>query len=364
MPFSSFHGNRPVLQRLREMLAQDRFPHAVILSGPEGSGKYTLAQMLAKAMNCLKSPMTDGLPDFCGQCSNCTRIAEADDLPARFAEAVEAREGLRETDKKDTRIFVQSHPDVLVIPPDPPQMLIKVGQVRHVIGTIYFKPTEAQRRVYIFSDSAFMKEAANSLLKILEEPPDFATIFLLAANTGELLPTIRSRCATFTLGALPAIDITAYLATRRPEWNQRHRDLVARLAGGGVGKALSFNLEAYAAARKDAMTLLSAALDTNDHGPLFRTTEEYRAGAEGKDKTEQLLRAAYSILEDLLAIRSNTPSLVRNTDIVGELQKMAERVDFSWISRASGGLGRVESGMRRNLLRSLSLDAFATELSR
>ena len=110
-----------------------------------GSGKYTLALMLARAMNCLERPIdSDGLPDFCGRCSNCTRIAQAADLDARFAEAVEARENLRETDKKETRIFVQTHPDVLVIPPDPPQMMIKVDQVRHVIETIYYRPAEAR----------------------------------------------------------------------------------------------------------------------------------------------------------------------------------------------------------------------------
>ena len=106
---------------------------------------------------------------------------------------METREGLREADKKDTRLFVQTHPDVLIIPPDPPQMMIKVDQVRRVIETIYYRPAEARERVYIFTDSAFMKEAANSLLKVLEEPPEFATIFLLSENPGELLPTIRSR---------------------------------------------------------------------------------------------------------------------------------------------------------------------------
>ena len=78
---------------------------------------------------------------------------------------------IRETDKKETRLFVQTHPDVLVIPPDPPQMMIKVDQVRHVIETIYYRPGEARERVYIFTESSFMKEAANSLLKVLEEPP-------------------------------------------------------------------------------------------------------------------------------------------------------------------------------------------------
>src|ERR1039458_7320542 len=71
-------------------------------------------------------PCGDVLPDFCGRCSNCTRIAQSEDLDARFAEAVEARENLRDTDKKETRLFVQTHPDVLIIPPDPPQMMIKV----------------------------------------------------------------------------------------------------------------------------------------------------------------------------------------------------------------------------------------------
>src|SRR5881227_1516665 len=124
MSFKDFHGNEEVVRKLRQMLAADRFPHAVILAGPEGAGKYTLAQMLAKTMNCLSPQTSNGLPDYCGQCANCIRIADADDLAARFAEAVEVRENLRETDKKDTRILIQSHPEVMVIPPDPPQMLI------------------------------------------------------------------------------------------------------------------------------------------------------------------------------------------------------------------------------------------------
>ena len=136
MPFSDFHGNAEIVHRLREMIARDRLPHAVVLAGCRGSGKYTLALMLAQTLNCLSPVEADGLPDFCGKCANCTRIAQSGDLDARFAEAVEAREGLRETDKKETRIFVQTHPDVMVIPPDPPQMMIKVDQVRRVIETI------------------------------------------------------------------------------------------------------------------------------------------------------------------------------------------------------------------------------------
>src|ERR1700704_3988571 len=212
MPFSDFHCNAECVRQLRDMLARDRFPHAVVLAGAHGSGKYTLALMLAQALNCLSPVTTDGLPDFCGKCANCTRIAQGLDLDARCAEAVEARENLRETDKKETRLFVQTHPDVLIIPPDPPQMMIKVDQVRRVIDSIYYRPAEAKERVYIFTDSAFMKEAANSLLKILEEPPDFATIFLLADNPGALLPTIRSRSMICSLAALPSQEVEHYLA--------------------------------------------------------------------------------------------------------------------------------------------------------
>ena len=92
-------------------------------------------------------------------------------------EAIETRESLRESDKKETRLYVQTHPDVLVIPPDPPQLMIKMDQVRRVIETIYFRPGDAKERVYIFTDSAFMKEAANSLLKVLEEPPSSPQFF-------------------------------------------------------------------------------------------------------------------------------------------------------------------------------------------
>src|ERR1700684_287789 len=245
MSFADFHGNAETVHRLRDMLGRERFPHAVILSGARGSGKYTLALMLAQALNCLSPTLTDGLPDFCGKCGNCVRIAQAADLDARFAEAVETREAMRETDKKDTRLFVQTHPDVLVIPPDPPQMMIKVDQVRRVIETIYYRPSEARERVYIFTDSAFMKEAANSLLKILEEPPDFATIFLLSENPGELLPTLRSRSMVFQLGALPVDEVEGYLAEHRPEWKPQQRALVARLSEGALGRARGFDVDTY-----------------------------------------------------------------------------------------------------------------------
>jgi DNA polymerase-3 subunit delta' len=111
--FQDFLGNTQTVTYLRESIRAGRFPHSLILAGPRGAGKYTLALMLARAFNCLNPTESDGLPDFCGVCSNCTRIADAANLEERVAEAVEARDALRETDKRDTRILIQTHPDVL-----------------------------------------------------------------------------------------------------------------------------------------------------------------------------------------------------------------------------------------------------------
>ena len=349
---------------MREALGRERFPHGVILTGPEGAGKYTLALMLARAMNCLSPTDSGSLPDFCGTCANCSRIGLAADLDARFAEAVEAREALRETDKKETRILVQTHPDVLVIPPDPPQMLVKVDQVRRVIANIYFRPAEAREKVYIFPSSAFMKEAANSLLKILEEPPEFATLFLLTENPGALLATIRSRCVTFALAPLETSEIEKDLASMKPDWTPAQRTLVARLSGGAVGRARTFDLAAYTGARAHALAVLGAALEGSDHTALFKITETYRAGADGRNKTDHLLRTLYSLLQDLLWLLEGAPEQIRNTDIASELKKLAKSADFAWVQEAAERLAEVERGMRRNLLRSLSLDAFAVAMER
>jgi DNA polymerase III subunit delta' len=361
--FKDFLGNETTVRHLRESIVQGRLPHALILSGPRGSGKYTLALMLAQAVNCLNPTESDGLPDFCGECRNCIRIAEAMPLDKRVDEAIAARDEMREVDKKDTRILIQTHPDVLVIPPDPPQLLIKLGQVRTVIRAIYRVPADAKRAIYIFTSAAFMKEAANSLLKILEEPPAHASIFLLAENTGELLPTIRSRAGIARLGAIPLEQLEQLIAQRRSDLRPAQCSLVARLAQGAVGAALGFDLEQYLAYRQDALVLLRYATREADHSVLFRMTETYRAGAEGQEKTQGMLRAMTSLLEDLLLSQSGQASLIRNIDLQAELSTMSASISFDWIENTARSIQQVQAGMRRNLLRSLALDAFAAEIA-
>jgi len=235
--------------------------------------------------------------------------------------------------------------------------------VRSLIHSANYLPSEAPKKIFIITAASFMKEAANSLLKVLEEPPATVHIFILAENPGELLPTIRSRCAMVRLGALPVEEIEMLLADRRPDIHPKQRNLIARLAQGAAGKALGFDLEAYAAARADAMLLIRNASAEPDHTALFKMTETYRAGAEGQQKTSALLRALSLLLEDLLLLEAGTPELLRNTDLRPELERLSQTLDFHWIEQASRGLDQVQSGMRRNLLRSLSLDAYAGQLT-
>jgi DNA polymerase-3 subunit delta' len=363
--FKDFLGNTQTVTHLRESIRAGRFPHSLILSGPRGAGKYTLSLMLAQAFNCLNPTETDGLPDFCGICSNCVRIGEAANLEERVAEAVEARDDLRETDKRETRILIQTHPDVLIVPPDPPQLLIKMGQVRQVIHVAYYRPpVEAKRTFTIFTSSAFMREAANSLLKVLEEPPEHTSLTLLTENPQELLPTIRSRAVIHRLGALPAAELEALLGTRRRLLKPQDRALAARLAEGAVGRALTIDLDVYLASRQDALVILSTALREPDYTLLFHATESYRAGADGQEKSINLLRALGSLLEDLLLVIAGSPGLIRNIDIAAEIDRLAQGLTVDWIDGAARALVQVESGMRRNLLRSLSLDAMAVGLER
>src|SRR5215831_10480160 len=154
--FNDFIGNTSAVEHLRASIAASRLPHSIILSGPAGAGKYTLALMLTMAVECERQPRDlwsngQSLASYCGVCRNCTRIATAFNLDEEVDKAVAVREELREADKKDTRVLIQPHPDVLIIPPDPPQLLIKLGQVRTLIHSSHTLPAEAPRKIFILT---------------------------------------------------------------------------------------------------------------------------------------------------------------------------------------------------------------------
>jgi DNA polymerase III subunit delta' len=330
--FQDFLGNTQTVTHLRESIRAQRFPHSLILAGPKGAGKYTLALMLAKAVNCLNPTESDGLPDFCGRCSNCLRIADSANLETLVAEAVSAREDLRETDKRETRILIQTHPDLLIVPPDPPQLLIKLGQVRQVIHIAFYRPPVESKRTFHHLHLFSVHERGR------QQPPQSsrgATRAHLAhpphrepAGTAPHHPFPRR---SHRLGALAPSDLESLLALRRPELKPQDRALAARLAEGAIGRALTLDLAAYLTSRQDALILLRTALRDPDYSQLFHATETYRAGADGQEKTVGLLRALSSLVEDLLLIVAGTPRLIRNIDLEAELARLAQGLSIDWI---------------------------------
>ena len=309
MGFQDFLGNTATVTQLRESVRAERFPHSLILAGPRGAGKYTLALMLARAVNCLNPTESDGLPDFCGRCRNCERIGDAANLEERVAEAVAAREEMRDADKRETRILIQTHPDVLIVPPDPPQLLIKTG------------PGAA-------GDSCGVLPAAGGgeagvhdfyLVGVYEgggQQPVESAGGAAGAHVADSADGESARAAaddSLAGGGAPAGRAAgggtgALLAERRPELKAHGRALAARLAEGAVGRALTLDLGVYLASRQDALVVLRTALREPDYSQLFHATESYRGGADGQEKTMNLLRALGSLVEDLLLVVAGTPA--------------------------------------------------------
>ena len=219
MGFDEFLGNqRDRRSALRGMLRRERVPSALLFTGPRGIGKYTLARMFAQAANCER--LKD---DFCGECASCVRIARlADPEPLVEAGLAERGESADAAVIERTPLILETHPDVWLIVPDPVRLrtpvarpMIRVGQLRAVQRAAYFKP-EGRRRVFILDGADTMRwNDADLFLKILEEPPESATLILLAASPDSMLPTIRSRCLQFHFAPVPAEQIEAFLTEAR-----------------------------------------------------------------------------------------------------------------------------------------------------
>ena len=179
MSFSEFLGNPRIVTALRGMLASERVPHAVLFSGPRGVGKFTLARLFAQAANCQR--LRD---DFCGECDSCRKIAQLGDLRSLIEQGLTQR-GERPDAPTVERVplLLETNPDVWAIVPDPVRLkdpvarpVLHVGQLRAVQRAAYFKP-QGRRRVFLIDGVDTMRsDLANIFLKILEEPPESATL--------------------------------------------------------------------------------------------------------------------------------------------------------------------------------------------
>src|ERR1051325_5000579 len=233
-----------MVQALRGMLSRDRTPHALLFCGPAGIGKYTLAQMLAKAVHCQDAAALQA-GDFCGKCANCKLIALADDRRSATEQAEQEREKLTKR-PREIPLLVQHHPDVLMLPPNGPLRLFQIEQARHLKQVLDFLPAGNRKKLYILPEAERMDAAAaNSLLKSLEEPPPHALLLLTTSNESALLPTIRSRCVPLWFSPLGRADVVEFLRSRNVGKDAAERELRAGIAEGSPGAALRLDLEHY-----------------------------------------------------------------------------------------------------------------------
>ncbi len=224
------YGQNQAKNLFTRTLAADRLAHAYLFQGPGGVGKQLFARKLAAAINCKDS---SGL-ESCGICSSCRKLAAG------------------------------THPDFLLVSPE--KGAIKIAQVRELIKKLSFAPYEAKARVVLIEDVHTMRqEAANSLLKTLEEPPENNILILTADAAGNVLQTIVSRCQAIPFYSLTAQETTAVLKACEEEMSQDTATLLARLGEGCPGKALLLHRKDLLSLRNEVVLLLAdpaSCLDT------------------------------------------------------------------------------------------------------
>ena len=365
MSFSDFLGNPRIVTALRGMLASGRVPHAMLFSGPRGVGKFTLARMFAQAANCQR--LRD---DFCGECEPCRKIGLLADLRPLVEQGL-AQRGERPDAATVERVplLLETHPDVWAVVPDPvrpkdpvARPVLHVGQLRAVQRAAYFKP-QGRRRVFLIDGAETMRwDLANIFLKILEEPPESATLILLAPNPFQLLPTIRSRCLQFSFTPLGTAEVEEILKART-EMKAEERKLAAQYAEGCPGVAIGLDLDATAKLHRDALAILERAVELRAVSDLFSCTAALAKSQE--IAFENVLEVFYSLLTDLLDLSSSSAKkALRNPALRRELETLSRKVDVAWISKAVDGFDVLHARTRRNINRSLGLDAVAISLTR
>ena len=364
MGFSEFLGNERIVAALRGALRSGRVPHALLFTGPQGVGKFTLARMFAQAANCERLE-----EDFCGECVTCQRISLLAE-PQKLIEQglVERGENADAATVERVPLILQSHPDVWTLVPDPVRLkspaarpMLRIGQLRAVQRAAYFQPM-GRRRVFILDGAETMRwDVANVFLKILEEPPGSATLILTAPSPYALLPTIVSRCLQFHFAPLPQAAVEKVLK-EKTDRKPAEIKLAAQLAEGSPGLAMEMDVAAAAHNRKNALGILERAARGQGFAQLFADT-----AALAKDREssfEEQIRVFYGLLTDLLELTCKVKQpVLRNANLAKELESLGKMVDSVWVLRAIAGFDELYAGARRNLNRQLGLDALAASLA-
>ena len=332
--FEPFWGNPHMTQALEQMVSQQRLAQTLLFAGPEGVGKATLARRLG------------------AQLLGHGELIERDDLAlAENMETIASREKWSAEKRNEDPLIFASHPDFETFAPDGPLRQISIQQTRLLKERAQFLPHQGSRRVFLIDhvDRA-NDQAANSLLKTLEEPPDHLVLIMTAENAYDLLPTIRSRAVPFHFAPLGRDEMKEFARSRGLEQAERR----IQLAGGSPGLAVSIDLETYDKRRAAMLTLVKVAAGAAPFGAWVPVGESI--GRTKSEKLELHLKVLYELLRDLLVLRESGGE-IRNQDIRGELEALAAKVEFAWIRKAVSQADEMAQMLRRNIQKTIALDA-------
>ena len=350
MTWNDFIGNGGAVEQLRRLAAGPATGRTVVLAGPSGVGKTTLAMMLGLSLNC-QAPPAPG--EHCGACASCAQATPPDGLEELAAAALEYRTAEVKTNPRETApLQVAPHPAVRVYPPDGD--LLTMAQARALIHQSQLQPDAGQTWTLIVPDldrARWTTQAA--LLKTLEEPPPGVVLVALARNPLALLPTVRSRALVVRLAPVAPAELVAALAGRE----LAEPELRAQLAAGCPGRALRMDLDLYRELRRDALQLLRGMRDWSRGtvGQAFLGSESARGDRE---KFESLVEILYSVLQDIEYLQSGFPEAIRNVDCQPELTQLAQWFNPASLPQAIEELDRIQAASGRNIFRPLALDSW------
>jgi DNA polymerase-3 subunit delta' len=297
--FDSIIGQQNPIRLLKTFLSNGTLPHALLFTGIEGIGKRLAAREVALALNCLSPRAVKGdqflSSQACGMCTTCRQIVS------------------------------KSHPDVHLI--EPQGNLLRIDQIRKLIQTLAMKPFSARHRVAVIAQAQAMNmEAANALLKILEEPPEHTTLILTAQHRSELLPTIVSRCRQIAFNPLSSTDLKTLLADKLSSDPSRMNTVVA-MAGGSFTMAQKLANNDWQKQRN--WVIRAAGLDIP--GELNERTVTSALAfsaqlAQQKESVQELLNMLKSWIRDL-SIRPYQPQQIINRDRESQIDALRSRVN-------------------------------------
>lgn len=333
--FGTLIGNSEVKQALRRLLDHGRVPGSLLFTGEEGIGKKLFALALARILNCRNRQG----PEACDECSACKRISHST-FPV-----------FGKDDDDKTRLIWSEHADVAIARPF--KNILRVDVMRELEREANFRPFEGSVRIFIVEDAEYMNDqAANALLKTLEEPARTSHLILTTANPTALLPTIRSRCQVIRFAPIAAAEIEKFL-TEQKGFAAADAILLARTSRGSLGRALATDIESYRERREAMLTILRALSITGDRVQLIRSAENL-AAAKDRDEYERLLDILESLIRDAWALLLGRPNeTIVNSDLLKELQQAAAQLRSeqaaAWLSRIEELRGELDVNVNRRI---------------